>query len=220
MPSNIVTRSWPLESKTPFIIHGLGRSRTAWMSTLLSYGQWKCYHEIALVLRSIQDIRDLFSQPNIGTAETGAIMAWPLIRHECPHVRTVVIRRNVNEAAHAMAETYRREKIPFDESKLYSIFKRADHSLDRIEAIPGALSLPYEALKTEEGCRVLFEFCLPYEFDRAWWLMLRDRVIEADLRTVVSYYQENYAAVENFKKVCKAELFRLARAGEISHAIH
>lgn len=171
-------------------------------------------------MRTLADLQTFFSGLRVGTAETGASLAWPIIRQACPQIRQIVIRRDVDEATFAMADTYYRAGIPFDVKKLTSVFRRSDRALDKISALPDTLTLAYDDLATEEGCRRIFEFCLSRPFDRDWWLAFKDRHIEADLRAVVAYYIANHQGVENFKRVCKHELVRLVRTGEIRHAVH
>lgn len=171
-------------------------------------------------MRSVADIQTFFSNLRVGTAETGAALAWPIIHQACPQVRQIVIRRDVEEATFAMADTYYRAGIPFDPKKLTSVFQRSDRALDKISSLPGTLTLPYEDLSTEAGCKRIFEFCLSQPFDHQWWQSLKNKHIEADLRAVVSYYIANHQGIENFKRLCKHELIRLVRSGEVRHAVH
>lgn len=209
-----------VQDKPPFIIHALGRSRTAWLAVFLSHGKWRCFHEIAIYMRSVDDIRQFFLQPNVGTAETASSFGWPLIRHLCPNVRHIVVSRDPDEAAASMAAQYVRCGIPYDAKKLSSIFRRAAKSLGRISAVPGTVTFTHDEIGTQDGCRRIFEECTNSMFDARWWKAMRDRHVEADLRALVDYYQRHYGEVERFKKLCKTELMRLARNGELRNAIH
>lgn len=208
------------ESRPPFIIHALGRSRTAWLASFLSYGRWECLHEQAIHLREIADVERFFSRPRTGYSETAASFGWPLILHARPDTCQVVVRRDPAEAAEAMAAQYQKNGLDYDAAAMASVFKRGSAVLDRIGDLPGVLSVPYEELQTEDGCRAIFEKCLPYKWDREWWLQLRDAKIETDVPRMVRYYQENRPAIENFKRLCRRELLRLAHTGELRHAIN
>lgn len=204
----------------PFVIFALGRSRTAWLSAFLTYREWTCYHEHSVRLRSIEEARRLVNMPCTGTAETAAAPGWHLVRQMSPRAKFVVVRRDVDEAIRAMCVAYDRGGLPYDPNKLRSIFEREARDLERISALPGTLTLDYEDLSTEAGCREIFEFCLPFEFDRTWWEALKDRRIEVSLAPFLRYYWTNRDSVEGFKNACRRELRRLVRSGEIAHAIN
>lgn len=199
----------------PFIIHALGRSRTAWLAQFLSYGEWVCRHEQAIHMREVEDIGLFFRQRKTGTVETAASFGWPLIKHFAPRVRQVVVLREPSEAIDAMQTHYRRSGIPCNGEMMRSIFHRGAKVLSRISALPDVLTLSYRDLETEDGCKRVFEFCLPYAFDRAWWAEMRERHVDTDLAKIVSYYQANREAIERFKRLCKIEMFRVVRLGEV-----
>jgi hypothetical protein len=203
-----------------FVIHALGRSRTAWLSQFLTYGEWTCLHEQVIQLRQLADIKPMFSRPRTGYAETAASFGWPLLRHANPDIAQVVIERDPQDACAAMAASYAGAGIGCDLEMMRRIFERGHRVLKRISALPGVLTLSYGDLATEEGCRAVFEYCLPYQWDRAWWLQMREQHVEADLTAMVAYYWAHRDGVENFKALCKRELMRLARAGELQHAVH
>lgn len=199
----------------PFIIHGLGRSRTAWLAEFLTYGRWQCLHEQAIYLRRPEELSALFSRPRTGYCETAASFGWPLIVHARPDVVQVVIDRDPADAERAMIEHYNRVGLGFDPDTLSRVFERGAKVLRRISALPNVLTIPYEALETEDGCRRIFEACLPYVWDRGWWLKMRGRRVESNLAGIVAYYQNNQEGVEGFKRLCGRELTRLMRAGEL-----
>lgn len=196
-----------------FIIHALGRSRTAWLSEFLSYGNWSCLHEQAMYLRHPNEMRAFFSRPRTGYAETAASFGWPLIQQACPDMKQIVIDRHPDDAGAAMLAHCRAAGVPLDESKVAHIFERNHRVLRKIAGLPGTLSLNYRDLSTEDGCRTVFEACLPYEWDRAWWQEMDQRHVEADLRAVLSYYAANRAGIEEFKRLCRVEMFHIRHTG-------
>lgn len=207
------------KSSSPYIIHGLGRSRTAWLAAFLSYGRWQCLHEQAMHLHSPTDLTALFERRRTGYAETAANFGWPLIRHARPDVRHVVVKRDTEDAIQAMIAHYRANGMDLDEESLAATFRKSAAVLQRISALPNTLTVAYNDLNLEEGCRSIFEFCLPYEWDRDWWLEMREKRIESDLGAIVDYYQRHRERIDHFKRTCKRELIRLVRASEISNAI-
>jgi GNAT superfamily N-acetyltransferase len=66
---------------------------------------------------------------------------------------------------------------------------RLDRKLDQIERrLPGVLSVRFEDLATEDGCRRLWQHCLPYPFDARWHAMLAGVNIQDNLGLTIRYY--------------------------------
>jgi hypothetical protein len=80
-----------------FLIWGLPRSRTAWLSHLLSGDGWYCGHDESAGLRSISDLKKRLSIPRSGSAETGGMEHWRLLLKWAPGLKLVLIRRSVSE---------------------------------------------------------------------------------------------------------------------------
>lgn len=197
----------------PFIIHTLGRSRTAWLSEFLSYGPWWCEREIAISMRSLDDVAKWFRRPNVGTVETAACYGHWLLRQSVPDIREAVIRRPVEDVIRASLANGIKAGVNYDEPELRRLITYGDRMLEKIAARPGVLSLDYADLETEAGCRKVFEFCLGLPFDREWWLKWKDENVQISLVDIVYYYADNLDAITAFKQLCKSELRHLARAG-------
>ncbi len=90
-----------------------------------------------------------------------------------------------------------------------------ERMLRKIAEKPGVLVANFHDLDKEEVCKNIFEHCLQRDFDREHWLNLRNQNIQVDFKAVLNYYLKNRPAIDNFKKVCKDELRRLAKAGLI-----
>lgn len=200
---------------TPFIIYALPRSRTAWLSRFLSYGDWTCYHEQLTFMRSLEEMQRFFARPNMGSAETAGIQGRHLIRYVAPDIREIVILRPVDEVVNSilsinigMAGTY---NVPL----LQRNMEYGDRELRKLSKKHGVLVLNYEDLELEENCKRIFEYCLPYRFDKVWWEFFKSQNIQVSLKEAVLYYLNNRDAIENFKRHCKSELIRLRRSGEI-----
>ncbi len=86
-----------------FVIFALPRSRTAWLSRFLSYGEWFCGHEELRHVRSLDDVRAWFSQGQIGTAETAGAPWWRLLERFAPYSPVVIVRRPVDEVVDSLA---------------------------------------------------------------------------------------------------------------------
>ena len=193
------------------------------MASFLTYGDWTCHHEMALYMRSMDDARRLLVGAT-GCVETGAILGWRLIAHHVPGIRMAVVRRPIEDAVRAMMQVKVSGVASYDESVLLAGFRRGARALDEIALQPGVLALDYADLGTKEGCAALFEHCLPYRFDDAWWERRRLENVQADVKGVLQYYFAHRAEVESFKRDCMREMSRLVRAGLIgrrrsSHAV-
>jgi hypothetical protein len=125
-----------------------------------------------------------------GTVETAAAPFWRLVRHYCPTARIAVVRRPVREALESML----RLGLGLDERLLLAQLRRLDRKLDQIEhRVPGALSVTYDELQTEQGCARLFEHCLPFAHDPAWWRLLAPLNLQRNVAAQM-FYMRAYSA--------------------------
>jgi GNAT superfamily N-acetyltransferase len=88
----------------PFVIFGLPRSRTAWLSWFLSGDgvDRPCGHDIGAKLDTVEEIVDTLQNKLCGTAETGSMMGWRLIRKAIPECRFLVVERPVYEVEESL----------------------------------------------------------------------------------------------------------------------
>lgn len=200
----------------PFIIYALPRSRTAWMAEFLSYKDWQCGHEQAIFWRSVNDIKRFFALPRTGAVETATAQAWRIIHHHVPNIKAVVIRRPVDEVMESMVNIDLRGEAYYDIPKLRKFIEYGDRCLTEISEQPGVLNLKFSDLDTSDGCKRIFEFCLPYKFDQGWWEYARQQNIQVDVLSTIRLYHKNKPEIEGFKKTLWRELRHLAREGVIS----
>lgn len=185
----------------PFVIFGLPRSRTAWLSKFLTYGDWICGHEELRHCRSLDDVKAWFSQPCIGTAETAGAPWWRMIPRFAPDARVLVVRRPVEEVVDSLMAL---DGVAFDRAKLTAETNRLDHKLDQIEArVPNVMSVNFADLKTEATCRAVFEHCLPHKFDRSHWSRW-DRInVQCDMRAMTRHYAAYKLALDKLAAIAK-----------------
>lgn len=201
---------------SPFIVYALPRSRTAWMSSFLTYGGWICGHEQAIFLRHVSDITKFFSHENVGTVETAAAQAWRIIKHHVPNIRQAVVRRPLADVFDAMMNVDLVGYAQYDQEKLWKVMAYGNRMLDEVACQPGTLRLEFDELDCPEGCKKLFEFCIPYEFDFDWWERMRKRHIEVSVPRVIQYYHDNITDIMAFKKELWREMRHLTKSGAIS----
>lgn len=196
----------------PFIVYTAGRSRTAWLSAFLSYGSVQCHNEVAIRFRNMEDVAGFFATGRTGSAETGAAPGWRLINHHVPGIRSVVVRRPIEEIIASFARSEVAHIAAIDEDRLRRVITYEDRCLRRISAQPGTLTVDFADLGHADTCARVFEHCLPYRFDPQWWGFLRGQNIQADVADLFSYYRDNRDAIEGFKRAAKRDLTALARA--------
>lgn len=186
-----------------FVIFALPRSRTAWLSRFLSYGDWFCGHEEIRHSRTLDDIRAWFSQPNIGSAETSGAPWWRLLPRYAPDARVVVVRRPVADVVDSLA---RIPGLNVDRARTEWIMKRLDRKLDQVERrVPGVLSVRYEDLADESVCARVFEHCLPYAHDPAHWSRLADVNIQCNMPALMRYFAAYQPALERLAAAARQQ---------------
>jgi hypothetical protein len=189
---------WRVSNAPPFVIFGLPRSRTKWLSAFLSSGGFECGHEQARYLRSPDDIRAWLSIPAQGTAETAAAPFWRTLAAVAPNARVVVVRRPPDDVIASLL----RLGIGFDVAALTAIIRAHDAKLDQIAARwPGALSVDYAELAIEATCARVFEHCLPFAHDPAWWRALAPLNLQINLPALMRYAAVNAPQMEKLRSI-------------------
>jgi hypothetical protein len=182
-----------------FVVFGMPRSRTAWLSRFLTYGDWICGHEEIRNMRSVDDLTAWFSQPCTGTVETAASPWWRTLDRLSPGAKIVVVRRPVDEVVESFA------RIPgLTLNGLRPILEKIDTKLRQIEArIPGALSVSFAELAQEETCAKVFEHCLPYTHDTGHWQRLAPVNIQINMHALMRHFQAYQPALDKLSAIVK-----------------
>jgi hypothetical protein len=190
----------------PFLIFGLPRSRTFWLSIFLTYGSWVCSHEESRHVRSVDDIRSWLSQDRVGTVETAAAPFWRLIRNIRPDIRVVVIRRPAVDVLESLVAT----GVEVDRPAMLAKLIRAQAKLDQVAArMPGALVVPFADLVTESVCAAIFEYCLPYRHDHGWWERTSALNLQINLPAMLRYGAAHGPQLRKAESLCAQEIRRL-----------
>lgn len=199
----------------PFIVYGLPRSRTFWLSRLLNYGDYACFHERSMYMRSVEDLKSWLAQDFTGTAETAAAPAWRLIHHFRPDVSGVVVRRPVEEALESLLRIDLSGVGSYQRDSLETTLRYLDRCLDQISALPGVLSVNFADLGREDVCARVFTHCLPYAWDKEWY-GLHDVNLQHNVRAMLRYRFAHRPQIHAFKRACWSELRRLREEGALS----
>ena len=193
-----------------FVIYTAGRSRTAWLSKFLTYGECRCHFEMASHWHSIPEVFRFFSKRGNGTAETAIAPGWRLLDRYIPDHRRVVIRRPIDEIVESLVSAVG-GRNSFDIKTLRKTITYHRRCLDQISLLPKTLTFDFVELSREDACATLFEHCLPYKFDREWWLRWSQKNVQVD---VVEFAKKlDHEQIEKFRRACRRRLIYLARAG-------
>lgn len=143
----------------PFMIFGLPRSRTAWLSHYLAYGGARVGHDIAADCNSIDEFLRAFGTLR-GSVETAGMLGWKLVRRAYPRAQLMVVRREPKQVLASLA-TF---GICNVEAEIYM----RDALLGAIAAA-GAPSFRFEELSDPAVGKAIFETCLGLPFDLDWF---------------------------------------------------
>ena len=197
----------------PFIVYGLPRSRTFWLSVFLTYGDVKCYHEMCMVMRDVDDIKSWLAQDNTGTSETAASPAWRLIHHYRPDIKAVVVRRPVEHVVEAVLALDISGVGRYNRETLTKSMEYLDRMLDQVERLPGVMRVDFDDLRHESTCAEIFEFCLPYKHNPQRWESLSKINLQVNSRALLRYRFAHRPQMSRFKALCWGEMRRLYKMG-------
>lgn len=171
-----------------FLVLGLPRSRTYWLSKFLSYRDYECGHEEARYLRSFDDAKIWLNRDFRGSSETAVAPFWRLIFKTNPNLKVVVVRRPVSEVVASTLALDMNGVGSFDAELLANEMIKLDRKLAQIERrVPNVLSVQFCDLNGARTARAVFEHCLPYPFDAGWWARLVNLNLQCNMRELVRY---------------------------------
>ena len=173
-PPAIVPLSIGNNDVPPFIIYGLPRSRTAWLSQFLSFDGWVCHHDSMMEADGFNGIRAILATPKSGICETGFVAGAPLLRKCFRTANIVVVKRPVDDV--------RKSLMKFGWEFAPDHLEWMDRELDKISAWPGVLTVNFEDLSDQSVCETLFEHCLGQPLGVDWFHQWKNRIVEIDMK--------------------------------------
>ncbi len=185
----------------PFVVLALPRSRSKWLASYLSYGDWIVGHDELQHCQTLDDVATWFTQPHIGSVETAGAPFWRLLVAMQPSARIVTVRRPVPAVLASLA----RHGVGGD--GVAALIRACDRKLDQIEhRIPGVLSVRFDDLAREDVCAAVFEHCLQQPHDPAWWRAWDVRNVSGNLAAQLRYC---HAYLPRFQKLARAARQRM-----------
>ena len=141
-------------------------------------------------MRSLADVRSWLAQPMTGAAETLAAPYWRLLPELAPQANVVIVRRPVEDVVESLMRLETFGACQFDRSVLTQVFQRADAKLTQAaKRLPNVLEVQFHELMWAGPCKEVFEHCLPYNFDDAWWSHLSRVNIQCEFHAHIRYMQ-------------------------------
>ena len=157
----------------PFIVFALPRSRTAWLSHYLGAGgQYQVGHDIGIDCNRPEDFLTAYQAGMVGTVETGAVIAWRLIREAMPNIKMICIRRPIGEVQASLA----RFGITADDELM-----ERNAILDSLERVPGIDTVDFNSLRSWQCCKWLFEHCHGVSWSPDWYNACAQVNIQIDM---------------------------------------
>lgn len=157
-----------------FLITGLPRCRTAWLSVLCTIGGSMCYHEPMARMVDISDLEQIYSSEyykHIGVADSGLgfFLDW-ILKNMAP--RTLIVERDPKEVTESLFKLGV-ARSNYSHLLLEKLQEFRDHPL--------VMWVPFEALNTKRVVQRVFWHLLPgMAFDEERYEQLEKTKIETD----------------------------------------
>ena len=175
-------------SAKPFLITGLPRSRTAWMSAFFCTGNIFCLHEPMSTLYDISEAGRLFTSDfhsHVGVSDTAAGFFLPWIM-ENVNPPTVIIERDLAD----VEEDLRRVGIPVVNDMQTVLLKK----LNEYRHHPNVLWVGFDSLSDKRIMQKIWFHLVPgVPFDDERYEQLNDLNIQANVPKFKEYAQANQA---------------------------
>jgi hypothetical protein len=165
--------------KEIFLITGLPRSRTAWLSNFLTIpGQTFCYHELRRWELTVPEMADrLMRRPEryVGTADSALPFYINELMEHLPQAKIIIIDRDDGIVFDSMIAAFGQE-FATESGKLLDLTGEA---LLELKAAFRHTVVKYNDLDKFDTCREIWNACCPLlEFDNDRWAMLDEFKVE------------------------------------------
>lgn len=139
-------------------------------------------------MRNLSDVRAWLSQPHTGASETIAAPYWRLLAKMAPNARVVIVRRPVEEVVESIMRIEKFGAGSFNREILTKAMRFCDGKLTQAaRRLKNVLVVNFAELEREDVCASIFEHCLPYKHDPAWWRFLAPMNIQCEFHAQMRY---------------------------------
>lgn len=196
----------------PYFITGLPRSRTAWLSVLLTWGDSFCFHEASSTCGPIENlpsymglIDGMYCYNHIGNSDPNLGLFSEEMLAMFPKSKWIFIHRDLVDSYLAMAEAMSSEGINPDMDALKKLVSRTLCGItDLTMKLPRErkLHVNYGDLRSQSTIQAIWNYLLPdnsFPFER--YRMLKDMRISAILNGTKKASPEIKERVRSFVEV-------------------
>lgn len=138
----------------PFLILGLPRSATAWLSTFLTCGPVFCHHELSGKVQTWDEFVAMMGAPRftvIGNSDSGALLIWRDLVQRLPNLRIVCIRRDPGECSKSWARV-----LGFQSTEPF--IRPFVVQLEECINEQSPLVVEYRDLESDDVCRKIWDY--------------------------------------------------------------
>lgn len=142
-----------------FIILGLPRSMTAWVSCFLTCGEVFCQHELAEKM-PIEEVIDEIRSPIFpvsGICDSGLLRYWRDVHRAFPNARFVLIYRPILDSVQSLVNLGLTQ-----ESAGKTVGLLVDYVNDFLDAELDHEPITFDELQTLKGAKRLWNYCAPH----------------------------------------------------------
>jgi hypothetical protein len=150
-------------------------------------------HDVAPLCKSVEGFVKAYKEEGMwGSVEIGGMIGWHLIRQELPDLKTVVVRRPLQDVYGSIANLGLQGNL--------TNLAELNATLDLIASQPDVYSINASDLDAPAMGKWLFEFCLELEFDFDWWYELVQLNIQIKIDEVLEAKEEIIARYNLFRE--------------------
>jgi len=155
-----------------FLILGLPRSRTAWLSNFFTYDTCFCFHEPLLNIGTLKELPQKLAAVNqsiIGGADTGAMYFVDTLVQMFPGLKLIVIDRDDDDCQQSLSAMGVQGDIAAMRQQLNWVIEQHNPWV-----------IPFAELDSLDILSHLWAYCVGSAFPVQRWHMLKDMIVQID----------------------------------------
>jgi hypothetical protein len=142
---------------------------------------------VAPLCKSVEGFVQAYKEEGMwGSVETGGMIGWQLIRKELPDLKTIVVRRPLQEVYESITMAGARYDLKVNLTNLAEL----NAMLDLIASQPDVFSINAIDLDAPVMAKWLFEYCLELEFDFDWWHRMSQFNVQVNVDEAMAIKEE------------------------------
>jgi hypothetical protein len=164
-------------------------------------------HDVAPLCKNVETFARAYKEEGMwGSVEQTGMIGWQVIRKELPNLKTVVLRRPLQEVYQSLANLGVNANL--------TGLAELNATLDVIATQPGVHSINTSDLDAPVMGKWLFEYLLEQEFDFDWWYQVSQVNIQVNIENLEVVGEEVKARYALYQEDV------LRRMEEIKNCLH